>query len=84
MEEDNRLTLVPKIISLDFKTKFEQLEKNEKYLAFFLSKACWDVAPILLFQNSYESPAVFLILQKFFTSFIPFENLKKKVFEKGK
>ena len=84
MEDDNRLTFQPKIISLSIQGVFDKLSKKEKVLTYYLQKSCWAGAPIMLFQNSYESPAIFIILQKFFTSFVPFSNMKKMIFENGK
>jgi len=84
MENDIKLTYQPKILTLNFQVLWDQLTKTEKQLAYYLQKACWDGAPILLFQNSYESPAIFIILQTFFTSFTPFENIKKIIFDNAK
>ena len=80
-----KLSFQPKIITLNFQSAFENLSsKQEELLIYHLQKACWDEAPIMLFQNSYESPAIFIILQTFYTSFTPFENHKKLIFENGK
>jgi hypothetical protein len=84
MEDDLKLAFTPKIITLNFQSAFEHLTKNEKLLAYYLQRSCWDGAPIMLFQNSYESPAIFIILQNFFSSFSPFDQLKKTIFENGK
>ena len=54
------------IMALNFKETFEQLTDDEKTYTYYLSKACWAGAPIVLFQKSYESPALFIIFQKFF------------------
>ena len=72
------------ILNLNFKEAFEQLTDEEKEYAYYLSKACWEGAPIVLFQISYESPPLFIIFQNFFTSFQPFEELKKLIFLKSK
>ena len=59
---------------LDYSKSFEQLTENEKMYAYYLNKACWAGIPISLFQISYESPALFIIFQSFFSSF---ENMDK-------
>ena len=62
----------PKIISIiniDFRESFDQLTEEEKNYLYYLSKACWAGQLIDLFQTSYESPALFMIFQKFFGSF---------------
>jgi hypothetical protein len=72
------------ILSLNFKEAFEQLTQEEKLYSFFFQRACWEGAPIVLFQVSYESPPLFIIFQSFFCSFQPFEDLKKEIFLKSK
>jgi hypothetical protein len=72
------------IISLKFNEAFEQLSNDEKLYAYHLQKACYEGAPIVLFQISYESPPLFIILQSFFSSFQPFDEIKKQVFLKTK
>ena len=57
------------ILNCNFKDSFEQLSEEEKNYAYYLSKACWTGQPIILFQTSYESPALFIIFQTFFSSF---------------
>lgn len=71
------------IMALNFKETFEQLTDDEKAYTYYLSKACWAGAPIVLFQKSYESPALFIIFQKFFSSFQPFKELKKQILQKS-
>jgi dipeptidyl-peptidase-3 len=72
------------ILSLKFTEAFEQLSNDEKLYAHYFQKACYEGAPIILFQISYESPAMFIILQTFFSSFQPFDEIKKQVFLKSK
>jgi dipeptidyl-peptidase-3 len=84
MDDDLKLTFMPKIISLNFQNAFDQLSKNEKHFAYFLQKSCWDGAPIIFFQNSYESPAIFIMFQTFFSSFTPFDQVKRLIFENAK
>ena len=64
------------IQNLDFKDSFEQLSEEEQKYIYFLSKACWAGQPIVLFQISYESPALFMIFQYFFSSFKDFSDIK--------
>ena len=73
-------------MGIHFKEAFDNLSDDEKLYAYYLSKACWAGAPIILFQTSYESPALFIMFQKFFNSFKEFKTLKKQIFEllKGK
>lgn len=68
------------ILSLHFKEAFDQLTDDEKLYTYYLQKACCEGAPIVLFQVSYESPALFIIFQNFFSSFVPFEGLKQIIF----
>lgn len=79
---DNKINLP--ILSLNFKDAFDQLTPDEKLYVYYLYRACWDGAPIVLFQTSYESPPLFIIFQSFFKSFTPFEELKKIIFLKSK
>ena len=64
------------IHNINFKETFEQLSEDEKNYIYFLSKACWAGQPIVLFQTSYESPALFIIFQIFFSSFKEFSEIK--------
>ena len=64
------------IQNLDFKESFEQLSEEEKNYLYNLSKACWAGQPIVLFQTSYESPALFMIFQIYFSSFSDFSEIK--------
>lgn len=72
------------ILSLDFKDAFEQLHNEEKLYTYYFSRACWEGAPIVLFQVSYESPPLFIIFQSFFSSFQPFDESKKLIFLKSR
>ena len=44
-----------------------------------MNKECWAGIPISSFQISYESPALFIIFQSFFSSFENLENLEEIV-----
>jgi hypothetical protein len=67
-------------LSLNYKEAFEQLTQEEKLYTYYFSKACWEGIPIVLFQTSYESPALFIIFQSFFCSIQSFEDIKKEIF----
>jgi dipeptidyl-peptidase-3 len=64
------------IQNIDFKESFEQLSEDEKNYLYYLTKACWAGQPIVLFQTSYESPALFIIFQLFFSSFKDLSEIK--------
>jgi len=68
-----------KIKPLDYSKSFKQLTEEEKLYCYYLNKACWAGIPISLFQISYESPALFIIFQSFFSSFENLENLEENV-----
>ena len=72
----NLLQKAFKIKNIDFKETFEQLSDEEKSYVYYLSKACWAGQPIVLFQTSYESPALFIIFQLFFSSFKDISEIK--------
>ena len=65
----NPTSKIISIINIDFRESFDQLTEEEKNYLYYLSKACWAGQLIDLFQTSYESPALFMIFQKFFGSF---------------
>ena len=71
------------IIPIDYSKSFEQLTEKEKLYAYYLNKACWAEIPISLFQMSYESPAIFIIFQQFFSSFENKDNLEKIILNNG-
>ena len=64
---------------LDYSKSFEQLTEKEKLYAYYLNKACWAGIPISLYQISYESPALFIIFQSFYSSFENINELKEIV-----
>ena len=71
------------IQNISFKDSFEQLSDEEKNYIYYLSKACWAGQPIVLFQTSYESPALFIIFQTFFSSFAEFSEIKSCLLKKN-
>ena len=72
-----------RIKPLDYSNSFEQLSEKEKLYAYYLNKACWAGIPISSFQISYESPAIFIIFQKFFSSFENINNLEEIILKSG-
>ena len=71
-----QIPMINSIQNISFKESFEQLGDEEKNYIYYLSKACWAGQPIVLFQTSYESPALFIIFQTFFSSFKQFSDIK--------
>lgn len=67
------------VLNLNFKDAFVQLNDKEKNYAYALYKACWEGAPIVFFQVSYESPILFVIFQNFFSSFKPFTEMYTQI-----
>ena len=63
------------IRNIEFKESFDQLCEEEKNYLYYISRACWTGQLIVLFQTSYESPALFIIFQTFFKSFENMKNL---------
>ena len=72
------------ILNIQFNELFDHLSNEEKLYTYYMNKACWDGALILLFQTSYESPPLFIIFQTFFSSIQPFEIIKKQIFLNSK
>ena len=68
-EESNVSKKQISIVNIEFKDSFDQLTEEEKNYLYYLSKACWTGQIIDLFQTSYESPALFMIFQMYFSSF---------------
>lgn len=68
-EESNVSKKQISIVNIEFKESFDQLTEEEKNYLYYLSKACWTGQIIDLFQTSYESPALFMIFQMYFSSF---------------
>lgn len=72
------------IRNIDFKESFDQLCDEEKNYLYNLSKASWEGQLIVLFQTSYESPALFIIFQTYFKSFKSFQELNNIIINKAK
>ena len=64
---------------LDYAKSFEQLTEKEKMYSYYLNKACWAGIPISLFQISYESLALFVIFQSFFSSFEDSNKIEEEI-----
>ena len=61
--------------------EFSQLDKKEKEYTYHLYKASWEGTKICFFQKSWESPALFYILQQVFNQ--PLETLKSSSLANG-
>ena len=55
-----------RVQNLDYFEAFKMLTDKEKNYAYFLSKASWAGAKMVLHQLCYEAPALFLIFQAYF------------------
>ena len=78
-----KISMINLIQNISFKESFEQLSDEEKNYIYYLSKACWAGQPIVLFQTSYESPALFIVFQTFFSSFQNFSDIKSDLLKKN-
>lgn len=59
-----------RVMALDFVSAFSQLSVKEKLYTYYLTESCWAGWPIVLFQVSIDSPALFVIFQSFYTSLL--------------
>lgn len=64
---------------LDCSNAWELLTIQEKYYAYYISRASVEGSKVCFFQRSVESPGLFLIFQEVFRT----ENLEEKVKEAG-
>ena len=80
MEKDKKKTIPVRVIN--FTKSFEQLDEKEKKYAYYFYKASWEGAPIMIFNVSYESPIIFVVLRRFFSSFDKLSSMEEKVLEK--
>lgn len=60
---------------------WNQLDEKEKLYAYYFTRACWEGSMICWFQRSYESPALFILLQIVLTQDL--DKLKEKAIENG-
>ena len=60
------ISLEARVQNLDYSEPWKLLTEKEKNYAYFLSKASWAGARIVLHQVSYETPAIFLLFQTYF------------------
>jgi dipeptidyl-peptidase-3 len=54
------------ILNIECKKAFGELTLKEKLYSYYFSRASWAGAKICYFQRSYESPALFYVIQKIF------------------
>lgn len=71
-----------RIQNLEYKDAFQLLTEKEKNYAYFLSKASWAGAKMVLHQLCYEAPALFMLFQAFFQE-KDFEKLEKGMLSAG-
>ena len=60
------ISIESRVQNLEYSESFKQLTDKEKNYAYFLSKASWAGAQMVLHQLCYEAPAIFLMFQAFF------------------
>ncbi|CAK1553500.1 unnamed protein product [Leptosia nina] len=82
---DKSLFLLPnnqRFVELDSSQAFENLTKQEKLYAHYLSQSAWNGGLIVLMQTSPESPKIFSLLHRIFTG-EPIEDLKASSIKSG-
>ena len=55
------------IANIDCEKPFQKLDTREKLYAYYFSRASWEGSKICYFQRSYESPALFYLINKILT-----------------
>ncbi|EGR33365.1 hypothetical protein IMG5_055080 [Ichthyophthirius multifiliis] len=76
------VSLKSPIMGVFCQKEFEQLTKKEQIYSYYFSQAAWEGSKICYFQKSYESPALFIILQLTFSG-QTIDQLRKKSIENG-
>lgn len=82
--ENKKSHIIPKdspIMEIIAEKEFNLLEPKEQSYAYNLLLGCWEGTKICFFQKSWESPALFYILQSIFTT-EPLNSLREKCFAK--
>ena len=62
----NIIPVTASVQNLEFAEAFKHLTDKEKNYAYFISKASWAGAKMVLHQLCYEAPPLFLMFQAFF------------------
>lgn len=57
-----------RVQNLDFLKPWNQLSEQEKNYAYYIYKASWAGAKMVLHQISYEAPPLFVLFQLYFQS----------------
>ena len=63
---DKHISVETSVQGLQFAVAWKELTEKEKNYAYFISKASWAGAKMVLHQLCYEAPPLFLIFQAFF------------------
>lgn len=70
------------VTQANFSVQWKQLEEQEKLYAYYISKAGFAGGKMVFHQISYESPAIFLILQGYFNG-TNFDLLQQNALKNG-
>lgn len=57
------IPLTTNVHKIECAQAWSQLAKKERMYAYYMSRAAWEGSKICYFQRSYESPALFVLLQ---------------------
>lgn len=81
-EEPTYIEQMTRIMAIDCSKAFNGLDEKEKNYSYYFSRASWEGAKICYFQRSYESPALFYLINKIF-SLQSFEEVKSTTLKNG-